>query len=116
MDTKTIEAGRRVADKLKPAQTAIDDAMLAWSGTLISIIAAGRETNQAQYVTQKLIDNTVATLETLRETRLNAVKVHSEIVRVKGKLGLDAVGYGCYEECLIPFGSDQHTAPAAQAA
>lgn len=100
MKKEVIEAGRRVADKLKPAEMAIDDALLAWSGTLIAIIAAGRDAGQAQYVTQKLVARTVATIGSLNETRLNAVRVHSEIARVKNGLGLQVVDYGCYMDCF----------------
>lgn len=115
MKQNVIEAGRRVADKLKPAEEAIDDAMLAWSGVIVAVIASRREAGQAHYVAQKLLDRTIATLGALNETRVNAVKVHSEVARVKSELGLDPVDYGCTSYCL-PSDATGHSLAPVQAA
>lgn len=104
-----IEAGRRVAARLFPAENTIDDAIIANASLQIALVTARRETQQPAGVIQLAIQDAVESAAALSEARRKMVGVHARIVKMRTEMGVPGYGFGCEAPCLQ---SDQ---PAEQA-
>ncbi len=105
-----IEAGRRVAARLFPAENAIDEALVASASLQIALVKARQETQQPCGVIQAALDDTVTASAALIEARRAIVGTHRKIVKLRDDLGLPTTGFGCAAPCLEGATSAKETA------
>ncbi len=102
-----IEAGRRVAARLFPAENAIDDAIVASASLQIALVKARQEAQQPSGTIQSALNDTVAASAALMEARRAIVGTHSKIVKLRDDLGLPTTGFGCEAPCVPTRGASK---------
>jgi hypothetical protein len=95
-----IEAGRRLAARLFPAENAIDDAIVANATLQIALVKARQEAQQPCGSIQPALNDLSTTAAALMEARRSIVGTHRKIVRLRDDLGLSTIGFGCEAPCL----------------
>jgi len=112
---KKIEAGHRVAQRLLPAENSIDTAIIDNAALVIALVSARREAEQPCAVIQKALDEAQTTAARLNDARRSIVDTHTQILRVRTKIGLGEVDYGCGSPCL-PSAEKRSPVKAVEAA
>lgn len=104
---KKIEAGKKVAKELFPAEQAIDAAILGTARTIIATVEGRKVARLSQ-------TDILSTLVAASEGMTNLVQsmsciasAHDEIVELRDELGLPTTGYGCEYSCS-PRAMERH--------
>jgi hydrogenase maturation factor len=98
---RKIEAGRRLAARLFPAENTIDEALVASATLQIALVTARKDAREPCGRIQSALERAAAANQALVEARREAVHVHEEIVKMRDDLGLPTTGYGCEVACLM---------------
>jgi hypothetical protein len=95
-----MEAGRRVASRLFPAENTIDEALLANAALQIALVGARRDIQAPCGTNQGMLADLVASNNALIEARQKLVGLHAKVVRAQRELGMEALPFGCERPCL----------------
>lgn len=94
-----MEAGRRVAGRLFPAESTIDDALIANAALQLALLTTRRDIRQPFGFIQSALADTVASASALVEARRAVASTHGKILKMRETLGLPGSGFGCETVC-----------------
>ena len=106
---KKLEAGKRVASRLFPAENTIDEALVANAALMIATVNARRELQAPCGVNQGALAELMAAGNLLIEARQKTVRAHAKFVQIRADEGMEEYPFGCEHPCLQ---ADQQPAEA----
>jgi len=96
---KKIEAGRKVAAELFPAENSIDAAIIATARLIIATIENRKQARLTMSDVHMALVAAGEGVTTLIQSRGAIASVHDEVVELRDRLNLPTKGYGCETGC-----------------
>lgn len=96
---KKVEAGHRVVARLFPAEDALDTAIIDNAALVIAMVKACRESRQPIGVIQSALTDAMDVCNTLVEARKSMVSTHLKLNKVREKLDMREINFGCEFKC-----------------
>ncbi len=96
-----LEAGRRVASRLFPAENTIDEALVANASLVIATVTARRELQAPCGTNQSVLAELMAAGNHLIEARQKTVRAHARFVQIRADEKMEELPFGCERPCLM---------------